>query len=246
MDDGYKMLQHVVRQVFGNLGQAVRLTLLLTAGPMLVLVYLLAQTVPGPDGIPVPEYPVLIFLMSIVNLITSAWAAVGWHRFVLREEYGEGIVPVWRGQNVKSYIGRLIILTLVMILMAVVIALAAGALIFATQSILVIWFITIGIAMGISWVAVRIGLILPAAALGERMGIGESWAATRPVSTDILVPIVILAIAMTVLNGAVEAIFGTSLVGLVLVAAVYWVQILLNLSLMTTVYGMQVEGRSLS
>ncbi|MGR3638928.1 hypothetical protein [Alterinioella nitratireducens] len=246
MDDGYKMLQHVVRQVFGNLGQAVRLTLFLTAAPMLLLVWLSAQTVPGPDGMPMPEYPGFIFLVSILNLILSAWAAVGWHRFVLREEYGAGIVPQWHGQNVKSYIGRLIILVLVMILIVLAIGIASGALILATQSVLVIWFVAIGIAMGISWVAVRIGLILPAAALGEKMRIAESWQATKPVSTDILVPIVIIAISITVLSGAVEAIFGSTLVGLVLVAGVYWIQILLNLSLMTTVYGMQIEGRSLS
>ena len=133
-----------------------------------------------------------------------------------------------------------------MILIVLAIGIASGALILATQSVLVIWFVAIGIAMGISWVAVRIGLILPAAALGEKMRIAESWQATKPVSTDILVPIVIIAISITVLSGAVEAIFGSTLVGLVLVAGVYWIQILLNLSLMTTVYGMQIEGRSLS
>ena len=169
-------------------------------------------------------------------------------RYTSKDErlYGAGIVPQWHGQNVKSYIGRLIILVLVMILIVLAIGIASGALILATQSVLVIWFVAIGIAMGISWVAVRIGLILPAAALGEKMRIAESWQATKPVSTDILVPIVIIAISITVLSGAVEAIFGSTLVGLVLVAGVYWIQILLNLSLMTTVYGMQIEGRSLS
>ena len=245
MDNGYRMLQHVVRQVFGNLGQAARLTLLLTAGPMLVLIYLSAQTVPGPGGVPQPDNPGLMLVFLLVNLVTTAWAAVGWHRYVLREEYGTGIVPQWRGQNIRSYIGRLIVLSLVLIAVAIVFLLFLVAIMAVSQSPTMAWFLSLGAMIGFSWLIVRLGLTLPAAALGERLSLRESWAETRPVSTDILVPVVVLALAISIVSGAVTAVFGTALVGLVLSALVYWVQILLNLSLMTTVYGMQIEGRAL-
>jgi hypothetical protein len=245
MDDGYRMLQHVVRQVFGNLGQAARLTLLLTAGPMLVILYFSAQTVPGPGGMPQPENPGLILVFLLVNVVTTSWAAVGWHRYVLREEYGTGLVPQWRGQNIRSYIGRLIILSLALIAAAIAFFLVLVAIMTVAQSPTMAWILGLGAMIGFSWLIVRLGLILPAAAVGERLTLRESWAETRPVSTDILVPVVVLAIAFSIVSGAITSVFGTALAGFVVSALVYWVQILLNLSLMTTVYGMQIEGRAL-
>ena len=44
MDYGYRMLRHVVAQVFGNFGQAARLTLLLTFLPMGLLLVLFLST----------------------------------------------------------------------------------------------------------------------------------------------------------------------------------------------------------
>jgi len=246
MDNGYKMLQHVVRQVFGNLGQAARLTLLLTAGPMLALLYLPAQVALGPGGMPQPQNLGLVFVLFLINIVTSAWAAVGWHRYVLREEYGSGVVPQWRGGNVRSYIGRLIVLSLAVIAVLFGVGLVFIVLTMALQSPAVVWIFMLGATVGGSWLIVRLGLVLPAAAVGERLTLRESWNETRAVSTDILVPVVVLAIAISIASGAVNAIFGASVIGLVALALVYWLQILLNLSLMTTVYGMQVEGRALT
>lgn len=245
MDNGYLMLLHVVRQVFGNLGQATRLTLLLTAGPMLVILYLSAQVVAGPGGVPQPQNPGLIFVLFLVNIVTSAWAAVGWHRYVLREEYGSGVVPEWRGGNIKSYIGRLIVLFLVLFAVGLAFGLFVFIIMLTFQSLAVAWLLVLGAAIGFSWLAVRFGLILPAAAVGERLTLGESWAETKPVSTDILVPVVVLAIGISIVSSAVNVMFGASVIGLIASALVYWIQILLNLSLMTTVYGMQIEGRAL-
>ena len=42
MDYGYRMLRHVVAQVFGNLGQAARLTLVPTFLPLIILIVLLS------------------------------------------------------------------------------------------------------------------------------------------------------------------------------------------------------------
>jgi len=245
MDNGYLMLQHVVRQVFGNLGQAARLTLLLTAGPMLVILYLSAQLVAVPGGVPQPQNPGLIFVLFLINIVTSAWAAVGWHRFVLREEYGNGVVPDWRGGNIKSYIGRLIVLFLALFAVGLVFGLLVFIIMLMFQSLAVAWILVLGAAIGFSWLGVRFGLILPAAAVGERLTLSESWQETRPVSTDILVPVVVLAIGISIVSSAVNVMFGASVIGLVASALVYWIQILLNLSLMTTVYGMQLEGRAL-
>jgi len=103
-----------------------------------------------------------------------------------------------------------------------------------------------GWVMGMSWVITRMGLILPAAALGKPMTIRESWTATKPVATDLLVPLFVIAVAMNLLSELIMLLFTNSTLGMIPLAFLYWMQVLLNLSLMTTLYGTQVEGRPLT
>ena len=252
MDYGYRMLRHVVAQVFGNFRQAARLTLLLTFLPMGLLLVLFLSTGAtldpsmGQGDMPNPGMIFLLVLAGIVvSAITYCWAAVGWHRFVLLEEYGNGLVPRWHGGFVLSYIGRAILLGIVVFLIAFVSSLVLGGLLFALPGVVSLLVVT-GWVLGMSWVITRLGLILPAAALGEPMSIGESWRATAPVATDLLVPLFIIALAMSVLGGLVNLMFQGSALGFIPQGLLYWIQILLNLSLMTTLYGTQVQGRTLN
>lgn len=257
MDYGYRMLRHVVAQVFGNFGQAVRLTLLLTFLPMVILLMLFLNWGVSynsfPDGPLDPSQmpnPGVIFLAVLTGVVVSAitycWAAVGWHRFVLLEERGKGIVPTWRGANILAYLGRAFLIGIVVFVMAFVSSMVLGGLIMALPSQAFAFVLATGWVMGMSWVITRIGLILPAAALGRPMSIGESWEATKPVSADLLVPLFFIALAMTVASELVGLAFRSSALGLIPMGLLYWIQTLLNLSLMTTLYGTQVEGRPLN
>ena len=259
MDHGYRMLRHVVAQVFGNFGQAARLTFVPTFLPMAVLLMLFLNwgvsfdsfQDPTVDPTTLPDVnPGVIFLTVLVgvvaSLITYCWAAVGWHRFVLLEEYGNGVVPQWHGANIMSYIGRSLLIGLVAIGVGFAGLLVIGIVVAALPYQAVAFLLLTGFTMGLTWVVTRIGLILPAAALGQPMGIGESWQATKPVSTDLLVPVVIISLAITLLNQAIMVLFTNSSLGLIPLALLYWLQILLNLSLMTTLYGTQVQGRQLN
>jgi hypothetical protein len=120
----------------------------------------------------------------------------------------------------------------------------------------------IGLVLGVSWVATRIGLVLPAAAIGERMTLSESWAATRPVSGQILLPLIVIALVVGLVGQVIVLVFGDtqtvefmgqtqeqlilSLPGQVLNGLVTWLQLLVNLALMTTLYGNLIEGRALN
>ena len=120
----------------------------------------------------------------------------------------------------------------------------------------------IGLLLGVSWVATRLGLVLPAAAIGERMTLSESWAATRPVSGQILLPLVVIALVVGLVGQVIVLIFGEvqtvqimgqtqeqlilSLPGQVINGLVTWLQLLVNLALMTTLYGNLIEGRALN
>jgi len=60
------------------------------------------------------------------------------------------------------------------------------------------------------------------------------------------VPLFFIALAMTVASELIGLAFRNSALGLVPMAFLYWIQILLNLSLMTTLYGTQIQGRPLN
>ncbi len=257
MDYGYQLLRHVVQQVFGNLGAALRITAALVLIPSAILFasnpeVIVASLQPAdPFASPAGQaFPSINGLGLIVGLLAAIvgwlWAAVAWHRFVLLEEYPTGALPAWRGSQIVNYFGNSLLILLV--LFGVVLGLALGiALVTAiVQSVAVALLLAVGLAIGASWVALRIGLILPAAAIGARLGLGESWRATAPVSGQLLLPVIVLALVFGLINQAVALAFGPTLLAAAIGVAVYWVQLLLNLALMTTLYGNLIEGRQLN
>ncbi|RMA42732.1 hypothetical protein [Rhodophyticola porphyridii] len=260
MDYGYQLLRHVVQQVFGNLGQAARLTLFLTilpyaltvalviplAGPVLIA---MDQTAPGYHEeverfeAYFLEYTgtvlLYVLLLLVVSAICYAWAAVGWHRYVLLEERGGVLLPNWNW----SFVARYLWAGFRIFMIALALSVVSGVIWAMTQSPSVFSFRSLGVTIGFLWVVTRIGLILPSAALGKPMRIGESWSLTRPVSGAILLPIIVIPSVFALLNGALQFV---PLIGLVLVFFVLWLQLLVNLALMTTLYGNLVEGRALN
>ncbi|MCT4685421.1 MAG: hypothetical protein N4A39_16995 [Roseicyclus sp.] len=263
MDYGYQLLRHVVQQVFGNLRQAAQLTLPLFLLPLIGFVLLIGgdftpRTVENPGGGTVLGVLGLIVLVVVVY----CWAAVAWHRYVLLEEFDGGFFPRWRGDRIASYFGRAFKVALVLILAMFGALILMLIVVSATQSPAVAIFFGIGLVFGVSWLATRIGLVLPAAALGERMTIGESWAVTRPVSSQILLPLIVIALVAGVIQQAILVVFGQtvpvetfgmvevqrvlSVPGQIVNGLVSWLQLLVNLALMTTLYGNLVEGRQLN
>jgi membrane-anchored glycerophosphoryl diester phosphodiesterase (GDPDase) len=263
MDYGYQLLRHVVQQVFGNLRQAAQLTLLLFLLPLAGFIALGGATM----GLGMTEPPGggLVFgllLLVVTAVVAYCWAAVGWHRYVLLEETGNGILPNWRGDRIRAYFGRTFIVGLIVILAVLGGGIVIGIVVAVTQSPALAIVLGIGLVFGASWVATRVGLVLPAAALGERMTIGESWAVTRPVASQILLPLIVIALVVGVIQQLILVIFGQtvtvdmfgtmqeqivlSLPGQILNGVVSWLQLLLNLALMTTLYGNLIEGRQLN
>lgn len=252
MDEGYRLLQHVVRQVFGNLGQAARLTVIPLLLPTLLTIIMVyyAVAVFGINLIWFYNDLDIIIPMAIVGVIFwlyfVAWAAVGWHRFILLEEFATGIFPKWHNSLIQTYTGRTIFLVFIMVIIGFVAGFVAG---FAMRIVDASWFnfiATVAMNLGFSWFALRIGLILPAAAIGKKMALGESFNATRPVSTDILVPIFVIALVVALTDQITTIALPVGLASSIITIIFAWFQVLLNLSLLTTLYGTQVEGRALT
>jgi hypothetical protein len=216
--------------------------------------------VPGPQAVGASAFGALLVL--ILAVIAYCWAAVGWHRYVLLEEMGNGIVPTWRGDRIRAYFGRTFLVGLTVVLAVIGGGLVVALIIGITQSPGLGLVLGIGLVFGASWIATRIGLVLPAAAIGERMTLSESWNATRPVSGHILLPLIVIALVVGLLGQVIILLFGEtqsvefmgqmqqqvtlSLPGQVLNGFVTWLQLLTNLALMTTLYGNLIEGRALN
>lgn len=269
MDYGYQILRHVMQQVFGNLGAAARITLVLVLIPLTIL---LTTNYPLLNGQALdPETGAAnleiingwgLFFGVIASIVSWFWAAVAWHRFVLLEEYPTGLFPHFHGTQIGNYVGNALLIGLILIGVALGIGLIFGILTALIQSNAMIFALSVGLIFGISWVATRIGLILPAAAIGASLRIGESWRATAPVSSQIMLPIIVIALVSGILTQGIIFAFGEvrvieiadiaqqqvtlSLPGIVLNALVSWIQMLVNLALMTTLYGNLIEGRQLN
>ncbi|WP_299736154.1 hypothetical protein [uncultured Roseobacter sp.] len=106
--------------------------------------------------------------------------------------------------------------------------------------------LSLAFAMFLSWVLLRVSLILPAAATGQRLRYSESWQATKAVSRDVLWTAVLLG----VLNVVVEQ-FASGLatampayLGLFVILQIM-VQSLIYISVLSTLYGYLLQGRSL-
>lgn len=263
MDYGYQLLRHVIAQVFGNLRQAAQLTLLPLILPLIAGFLLVGGDFSALDFEALTSgFWFAAFAVMIGFAIAYCWAAVAWHRYVLLEEIGAGIVPPFRTTIVMAYVWRAFVVISVVILVAIAAAIAVAVVFAFTQSFAIGFLMGTGLVIGQSWLATRIGLVLPAAALGVPMRIGESWAATRPVSSQILLPLIVIALASALVQQALLLLLGQTvgmesfgmmqdqrvltLPGHLVSGVVMWLQVLINLALMTTLYGNLLEGRQLN
>lgn len=270
MDYGIRLFRHVVAQVFGNLGQAAKIT----AAPFIIFVvvaYLLLGDLvrelfmlPGTQveidltqerwserfGDPAELTGRFLFALMLIplGLVLFGWAAVAWHRYVLAEEY-VGVVAPFSFGRILGYVGRSILIGLLLGLAMVPILFLLGAILGPAMAAgggaglgLLFLMATSFLA---SWVLVRWSLILPARSMDQDMSIGESWQATKDVSGEILVPILGFAIIFPAIQQAL-LLFPAGVVVAIAGLFVGWIQMLANLSLLTTLYGNLVQGRELN
>ena len=270
LDYGIRLFRHVVQQVFGNLGQAARITAApfllfvliayLLVGEFLIDMFRISEAQQSAGGALTEEELAEQFgdldavvgqafgtlLLIPIGLMIFGWVAVAWHRFVLAEEYG-GLVPQFSLGRVGGYVWRSILIFLLLFLVSIPLLLILGGLLVNTvQSGGGFGFgllIAMGFSFLFSWVLVRWSLILPAWSVDQRMTIGESWKVTQDVSGEILVPILGFAIIFPAIQ---QILVFVPVGGTILGLFVSWIQMLVNLALLTTLYGNLVQGRELN
>lgn len=252
--NGMDIVRHGVDMLLRNLGMALRISV----GPFVILA--LATLALGAVGLGVGHSMMggasdaamgaamaggLLggLLWLLLYLVTFAWVAVAWHRYVLLEEAPAGLLPAFRSELVWPYLGRSILLALVMIAVAIPVSLVLG-LVAASQSMVATVLAGILMWLALGWIGMRLSLVLPARAVDKPIGMGDSWAATAPAAGAIALLVFLLA----VINVVLGLIFGQApgILGGLLSIVLQWFTTMLGLSILTTLYGALVERRQLA
>ncbi len=254
MQQGWKIFLHSLRMVFGNIGAALKVSLLPYLIQVAVSIYVFSQIDPVlrmiQEGQPVQPPPGFFSLLAIsvaVTLVTSLWIAVAWHRYVLLEEEPGTVMPRFHGAEMVRYLWATVLISL----LAILAALAAMLIVMVLMAIL-----GPSPAMGLIgmllmivpliYVFYRLSPALPAAAIGERMRLGEAWNATAPAGSAIFTIAILGALAGIIIE--IPALMDSnpgSLVNLIYSNVTGWILMMVGISVLTTIYGVYVEGREI-
>lgn len=240
-----RIFLHAFRMVFGNFGPAIRISMpviILTLAGAVLFPFDMAEAEMHADRM----FNGPFFIWLLLSVIAVYWVAVAWHRFCLIEEYPGALVPAFRGDRMLAYFGWTLLIILIAAAASIPAALLIGLVMAALQAPVIgvaLWLVWFAIIL---WIVQRISMVLPAAALGQAAAIGKSWEATREMSTTIFMVTILLTLFSFVLSLVVAPLFAVSpLVGSVANAGVQWLSMMLGLSILTTFYGICVEGRTI-
>lgn len=250
----WKLILHSFNMIFGNLAEALKVSV----GPILVGLMLIGLSFLGfglnfeflsemEQGSSANTGAAFLFVLLAIIIMTVvfAWIAVAWHRFVLLEQY-PGILPAFRGQPIGAYIGRTLVLSLLIALVVFALAFVIGLLTALTASMGLAIFLGVGLGFVVSYLWLRIGLVLPATALREPLKVSESMAATKPMAGTIFGVSAILAILNFLISLIIGQVYNfAGIIAFVLDVAANWVFIMVGISILTTLYGHLIEKRPL-
>lgn len=240
-----RIFLHAWRMIFQNVDAAVKVSL-----PIIIL-YLLGFLLIGVQmsgaasgNYGFNEISVLrIVLFALAYLVAVVWTAVAWHRYCLLAEHPAAILPPFNPDRMLAYFGYAVVIALLFMLVGVVaFGLAFG--VFGGS------FITIVVAFaGVIALMIlfhRVGIVLPGAAIGESLGLARAWAITKSLNGVIVGVVFILfgfAIGLSLLVFIAESIH--PMFGVLVNVFASWLQMLVSLSILTTLYGIAVQGRDI-
>ncbi|MGB0798143.1 MAG: hypothetical protein ACPGRD_02325 [Planktomarina sp.] len=256
----FKITIHALRMIFTNFSSALKIALVPFVLSQLVglgFYYFLTgqlfasqaelQSVLMTDGY--GKFLLGMLVMLVLSIVLMAWIAVGWHRFVLLEEYPNGFLPKWHGDQTKAYIGKILLLMLILMGLGFVGGLVAGllgALLAVAIHPLAVVVPMLLVYLAMLWIFTRLSLVLPSVSIGNPMGFGEAWEHTKPMSGTIL-GVAILSGIVIYVPAALQFIAPENGVFIAIVSFVVgFFGVLLGASVLTTIYGIIIEKRELT
>ena len=256
------LISHAIRMLVFETGTTFKVVMpaiLLVLGSTLVSVILLPDTIAAlqadPEDMILPSAGEigLLAVFGLGALLGYVLMAILWHRHVLLS--GTDNVDELRPSPsiVLSYVWRAILVGLMQLLATIPIVIgtaALGAVIGMTAGLGGSAFpgLIIGLLSGVVfvWIALRLSVVLPAAALGHSMRIFESWRETAPIAGPLWGVAALLAAINIGINGLAAMILPEAAVASALIAAcVYLIEGLVFVSVLTTLYGHLIERRTL-
>ena len=249
---GWKIFTHSVRMVLGNFRQVLKITVgpaLIATAAFVAMFFVLGAPVEVFDEntgtiAHEPSFG-FVFLAVLIGLTVMLWIAVSWHRFILLEEYPDQLLPPFRFDRILAYLGRSFLLGLigaafVLPVMFVGVAFAQSAPFLGFPIVIVLFLLII-------LVFYRLSIILPAAAVGKPVRMGEAWTATKgETGTFIALLVVSLLFQLVVQTAFTLLAFVPVLGALLVVFASLLVLPMINVSILTTLYGVYIEKRELT
>ena len=254
-----KLFGHALSMLWNNLGNAARvsvvpviLSLLIVIAGLILIAALLAANGDfmrlglgmGMSGTGIAIIIIVSLAILVGYIITASWALVGWHRFVLLEEYPTGIFPKWHWNEIKAYILHMIVLTLITIAVAIPIGLVVSGVVFVTFGLGIILLIpAVPLVMAYCF---RLATGLPARAIGQNQSIPDGWnkfAGNMGMIYGFCWLILLFSIAVGFVSGILQFI---PVIGLIIPVVIQWFLTMFNASVLTTLYGHIVQGRELS
>lgn len=249
----FRIMLHALRQVFGNFGQA----LLISALPLVMSFVAMAAAIVAwiwwTGGITADAKSGLMIVAWLSLAATIAWIAVRWHRFILLDER-QGLLSLPRPLPflLHAGIGLLVVLILTppaFAWRAIVRLLGSvGGTFPAIMADLVLSVLFYGLAF-------ILATALPGAAIGAPNPIRTAWRTLNPVGGTII----LLAIIQLLVEALIDLV--VFLAGLALYLALpgdpqfaatvlavmpgHWLTWLIWASVLTTLWGHYVEGRTL-
>ena len=245
---GWQIFRHSFNLVMTNLDQALRLSLVLYVVQSLFAIYsfLNPPETMNFEGTEIPVMDVGAILpnlvLGVLAVVASLWIAVAWHRFALTGEHTDGWMPSFHGSEVMGYLGRSIMIGLLVVLGVVVASIPVGLISLGLPALAGLSaLLLIGFA---AYLFFRLGVMLPAAALGNKLSLGEAWEATKGESATIIVLSLIVVGASVIVQ--LPSMFNddpSSVINLIYSLVVNWFATIIGISVLTTLYGHFVERR---
>lgn len=252
----WQIFIHSVRQVFGNLDGALRVSGVLTL--VQVLVMLGISPVMFRDQAAIRQMiesgqisAWQAVAAGLLQVVLWLWIVVGWHRYILLNEKPR-LVPLFRADRILGYFGKSLLIGLILVIPAMVLAMIVGVLAASmvkggmnTNLALILLVLLVYLPLGT--VATRLAAVLPGVALEPGVPLFTGWQATRG-HTGAVLGVVFLtmlgSLALQYIGGWLFAAGGLTL-ALAVAVITTWLQAMVGASILTTLYGHYVEKRPL-
>lgn len=254
---GVQIFLHSLRQVTGNFEGALRVSALPYAVQFIAGLLLLGTAaVTGQfDPAAMETGGASFFLMAILNLVialvTSIWAAVAWHRFVLKGEAPSGFIPAFSVDRIRAYFIRSFGIGLMCVVLAIPLGFIGAMVAYPFMGNMGPGMIGLGIIFLVTYfpltvISFRLSTALPATALDAPGAFTAGWDVTKGELPTFIVLALISVIAFFVISEIATKLFG----GITVLALIWellfgWFTIMVGLSILTTLYGHYIEKRPL-